>query len=290
MFHGWKCYYENDVREAGLGMAMLYMTVLGFDNITWGYCRQQGVSESVLGALTGVSALVGVAGARLYPVLLRKFGINKTGLTGFSFQSLCLTLCVISVWAPGSPFILAPETSTIENGTSRLALASPDGDNSSHLQSLTHDQILPSDDDQDMVTVDNNGCYVSVTLLLVGIILSRLGLWLADLSVHQIFQQRLEDHNRGSICGVQTGLQSFMDLVKFVLVIVLPHPDKFGFLIILSFLVTNLDNIHSKIYIIFSTFIQSISGGGFLFLKFKIQTEKTNNRTESDTLLPCQGK
>ena len=28
------------------------------------YCRQQGVTEATLGALTGVSALVGVAGAR----------------------------------------------------------------------------------------------------------------------------------------------------------------------------------------------------------------------------------
>ena len=236
VFKGWKGYYEHEIREAGVGMAMLYMTVLGFDNITWGYCRQQGVSEAVLGALTGVSALVGVAGARLYPVLVRKIGINKAGLSGFSFQSLCLTLCVISAWAPGSPFMLAPATSVIGNQTSRLAR--PDGDNSTHLQSLTHDQIIPSDDEHDVVNYDDNGSYVSVTLLLVGIILSRMGLWVADLSVHQIFQQRLEDHNRGAISGVQTGLQSFMDLVKFVLVIVLPHPDKFGFLIILSFLVT----------------------------------------------------
>ena len=42
---------------------------------------------------------------------------------------------------------------------------------------------------------------------------------------------------RGIVSGVQTGLQSFMDLVKFGLVIALPHPDKFGILIILSFMV-----------------------------------------------------
>ena len=59
-------YPGHSIREAGLGLAMLYMTVLGFDTITWGYCRQQGVTESVLGLLTGVSALVGVAGARYY--------------------------------------------------------------------------------------------------------------------------------------------------------------------------------------------------------------------------------
>ena len=71
VFRGWSVYCRHHVREAGLALAMLYMTVLGFDTITWGYCTQQGVTEGTLGALTGVSALVGVAGAR-YLLLLTK--------------------------------------------------------------------------------------------------------------------------------------------------------------------------------------------------------------------------
>ena len=72
VFRGWSVYYHHHIREAGLALAMLYMTVLGFDTITWGYCRQQGVTEAVLGALTGVSALVGVAGARCFIVHWKK--------------------------------------------------------------------------------------------------------------------------------------------------------------------------------------------------------------------------
>ena len=41
----------------------------------------------------------------------------------------------------------------------------------------------------------------------------------------------------GSVCGVQTGLQSLMDLIKYLLVVLLPKQNTFGFLIILSFLV-----------------------------------------------------
>ena len=44
LFGGWKTYYCHPVREAGLGVALLYMTVLGFDNITWGYCKHQVVN------------------------------------------------------------------------------------------------------------------------------------------------------------------------------------------------------------------------------------------------------
>ena len=45
----------------------------------------------------------------------------------------------------------------------------------------------------------------------------------------------------GSICGVQNGLQSAMDLLKFVLVITLPNANTFGILIILSFTVSWYD-------------------------------------------------
>ena len=74
-------------------------------------------------------------------------------------------------------------------------------------------------------------------MLHLGIISSRFGLYIADLSVHQIFQEELAEQERGTVSGVQTGICSLVDLLKFGLVIALPHPDEFGFLITLSFLV-----------------------------------------------------
>ena len=90
---GWVTYMKHPVRNAGLGLAFLYMTVLGFDSITWSYCLLQvhpeicifipachlhwsvtngetfqGVTESTLGLLTGLSAVMGVAGARIFPI------------------------------------------------------------------------------------------------------------------------------------------------------------------------------------------------------------------------------
>ena len=41
LFSGWRTYFGHSVRDAGLGLALLYMTVLGFDSITWGYCKDQ---------------------------------------------------------------------------------------------------------------------------------------------------------------------------------------------------------------------------------------------------------
>ena len=56
-------------RNAGLGLALLYMTVLGFDNVTYGYILTQGIPESVLGILVTVSALVGAIGSMAFPVI-----------------------------------------------------------------------------------------------------------------------------------------------------------------------------------------------------------------------------
>ena len=41
VLQGWLAYMKHPVRNAGLGLAFLYMTVLGFDSITWSYCLLQ---------------------------------------------------------------------------------------------------------------------------------------------------------------------------------------------------------------------------------------------------------
>jgi len=47
-FSGWLAYMRHPARDAGLGLAFLYMTVLGFDNITYGFCLSQGLCYKTL--------------------------------------------------------------------------------------------------------------------------------------------------------------------------------------------------------------------------------------------------
>ena len=68
-YGGWMSYLRHDVRFAGLGLALLYMTVLGFGNITWGYCLLQCVPEWVLGVLVAVSGGMGILG-RIFRFLI----------------------------------------------------------------------------------------------------------------------------------------------------------------------------------------------------------------------------
>ena len=100
---------------------------------------------------------------------------------------------------------------------------------------------------------DGGDSLIAVCVLMSGIIAARFGLWITDLTINQILQERVEEERRGDIFlfdhirmevnfsvagvinGVQDSMNNSLDLLKCVLVILLPQPRQFGFLVILSF-------------------------------------------------------
>jgi iron-regulated transporter 1 len=152
-------------------------------------------------------------GSLSFPFMRHKLGKNITGMIGFSLEAFCLILCVVSVFIVGSPF--RPS----ELFQHYLFTSSPESSYATH----------PTFTVQELWAKERH-----VIVLLLGIILARFGLWIADLSVTQIFQEEVEESQRGVINGVQDSLNKLMDLVKFALVIFLPSPDTFGYLIFLS--------------------------------------------------------
>ena len=84
----WKVYFTHEVRNAGIGLACLYMTVLGFDSITMGYAYSQGVPESILGILLATGAAVGLIGSVTFPFFVRCIGVERTGDKLFNHSML----------------------------------------------------------------------------------------------------------------------------------------------------------------------------------------------------------
>ena len=77
-------------------------------------------------------------------------------------------------------------------------------------------------------------------MFLLGIILARFGLWIVDLTINQILQERVAEDKRGVVNGVQDSLNNTLDLLKCVLVIILPNMETFAILIFLSFVSINI--------------------------------------------------
>jgi len=227
VYAGWKTYLTHPVMKAGVGLACLYMTVLGFDNITYGYCLLQGVPHAVLGVLVGVSALVGVAGSLAYPVLRNKVGIERTGLLGMFLLISCSSLAVVSAFLPGSPMdlsILVSQVSTpiMENQTSNYSV-----------------EVVEVTSERNWTEPEFWCEYASVLVFLTGIILARFGLWVVDLTINQLLQEKVAEDVRGVVNGVQDSLNNTLDLLKCVLVIILPAQETFPLLIFASFISVN---------------------------------------------------
>ena len=103
-FECWNLYVNYSIRNAGFAFACLYMTVLGFDNITYGFCLHQCVSESTLGAMVGISAFVGICASMSYPFLRKRLGLANTGIFGITCLEITLVLGLTSIFLDGSPF------------------------------------------------------------------------------------------------------------------------------------------------------------------------------------------
>jgi len=249
---GWKTYMNHPVRNAGLGLAFLFMTVLGFDNITYGYCLLQGVPHLALGVLVGISALIGVLGSVAYPPIRARVGIERTGLIGMFLLISTSSLAVLSAFLPGSPmnlnFFITGSNSTNNTGGADPVI---------EVSSLTFDEVVQK--------------YSSVSVFLLGIILARFGLWIVDLTINQILQERVAEDKRGVVNGVQDSLNNSLDLLKCVFVIILPDMETFALLIFLSFVSINIG------WLMYALYSRSQRGHLFHFSRLVCLPDTPNN-------------
>ena len=216
---GWHVYYKQDVFLAGLTLAMLYLTCLGFNAITTGYASSQGLTALSVSLCYAAGSLVGIFGTFLFPYMRLKLGVLKTGAIGSFSQLIMLMLCVVAIWAPGSPSLLKSANWYSQNNASVFS-----GNSKLNNNTLTTQAPLPKGFN-----------YTSIVLVMVGIILSRTGIWLLDLSVTQLQQENIPEYERGIVGGVQYALNEFFDLSHFIITIFLPRPNEFGYLTLISF-------------------------------------------------------
>ena len=79
-----------------------------------------------------------------------------------------------------------------------------------------------------------SGVSVALVLMLIGVIGARTGLWMFDLSVSQLVQEKVIEEERGVVSGVINAMTSLMDMFHYVLVIAAPRPEQFNILTFIS--------------------------------------------------------
>lgn len=171
---GWVAYYNQNIFFAGMSLAFLYMTVLGFDCITTGYAYTQGLNGSVLSLLMGASAVSGICGTVAFTWVRKKCGLIRTGFFSGMAQLSCLMLCVASVFAPGSPFDLT--VSPFEDlYTHLIGGKTVQEADDSFTSGLTGGNATTSTPAAELPPLPPLQSYMSVSLLFAGVIAARVG-------------------------------------------------------------------------------------------------------------------
>lgn len=81
---------------------------------------------------------------------------------------------------------------------------------------------------------EGQGGKIAGAALVVGVTLSRLGLWGFDLSVQYLVQESTPEATRGSFSAVEASLQSLFELLSFATTMVFAKPEQFKFPVYIS--------------------------------------------------------
>ncbi|KAF5334223.1 hypothetical protein D9611_014333 [Ephemerocybe angulata] len=178
-----------------LSIASIYLTVLSFDGTMLTYLKNTlNYSDPFLAGQRAACTFAGLLGTVLFPLVLRRIGLVRTGSWSIWFELTCLLPVVVSIH-------LATTLSTPYAGKESQAVVSP----SNH--------ALPP--------------WLAAALF-GGMALSRIGLWMFDLAQLQILQESLEAHpRRNRLTSIQFTLQNIFDMAKYALTMGLAKPSQF---------------------------------------------------------------
>ncbi|QQK44051.1 Ferroporti-1 [Penicillium digitatum] len=83
------------------------------------------------------------------------------------------------------------------------------------------------------VSWDSGSQFVAGTLI-VGVALSRVGLWGFDLSVQFLVQEKIHEHARARFSATEMALQNVFEMLSFASTIAFPLPAQFGYPVLIS--------------------------------------------------------
>lgn len=238
---GWAIFWKQEVNLVGFAMASLYLTVLGMSGVTTTYFLTQGVPSDFIGIFQGIGGILGILGTLAYPVIQKRVGTTKSGVIANVLQITALSFSVVGVFVPGRPL---PDDDNTGYFSVNCTLPSPTpttAPSPSVLVSPSPTLAPPTS----IASVINP----SVALVLVGVTGARFGLWMFDLAVSQLVQERVVQEERGVVSGVMQAMNSNMDMLHYIMVIVAPRPQEFPYLTIISFLSVSIGMVFYMFYV-----------------------------------------
>ena len=103
---------------------------------------------------------------------------------------------------------------------------------------------------------------ISLVLLLIGVLGARFGLWMFDLSVSQLLQEKVKEEERGVVSGVMNVFIANNDMLHYLLAIAAPDPKYFGTLTLISVMFVGCG------LLLYASYVHKVRGHLFHFADF----------------------
>eukprot|EP00980_Cylindrotheca_fusiformis_P025921 scaffold14889_cov72-Cylindrotheca_fusiformis.AAC.1 len=205
--HQLHVYASQTMAWAGFGLALLYFNVLTFSGMMTAYLVSCGMSKFTIGIWRGISSIVGLLGTFVFSQSQSRLHLDleTTAFWSLIWEFVWLTLSLSSIWV-------------VNNDNNN-------NDNDSSSSSSSSNQ---------------NNATLAATLLIAGVLPSRIGLWVYDISVTQLFQQTVAPNVRGQVGGTQMSLNAFFEFLPFVLGMIYSDVNDFWILIVGGYLSVGL--------------------------------------------------
>lgn len=98
IFNSYKSYGKSSIFLPSLALCFLYLTVLSFGAPMVAYLKIEGYSDGMIAAMRSMSVLVGLSATFAAPRIIKKVGLERSGLWSLWSQTLCLVPVVLTFY------------------------------------------------------------------------------------------------------------------------------------------------------------------------------------------------
>jgi len=215
LFGGWALLFSSKVAIPGLALATLYVNILGLSFPLQGYGRENCLSEATISIIYIGSAVSGFLAPMSFPFLKRTIGLLGTACAGAIWQLIFVGFGIYGLFADGSPYFLANDKQCID-----------------HL--VTDEEVFSSYWLRCPAGVDMPESFVSIIVIFSAAVAQRWGLWIFDMSVTQMFQEKVDADKRNRTSAGHYSLCSVFEFLMYGLALAWGSSCFFGNAILVS--------------------------------------------------------
>ncbi|CAG9466317.1 unnamed protein product [Pedinophyceae sp. YPF-701] len=216
--NGWRLFFAQRSLLPSLAyIALFFNAVLSPGGLMTAYQASKGLPGTTSALFRGSCAAMGFVGVWLADVTIKRLGLVRAGFASLGVQAAALLPCMYIYFARLAPVDAALGASVASQGAQAIAAAAP-----------------PPVEAATGIAAALGFPSMELAAFCGLVVVSRVGLWMYDMCVSQVFQTMVPSNICGQVSSAEAALCSLTELLMLGIASLLSDPANFGRLVVLS--------------------------------------------------------